>query len=139
MPQPDTVHLLNALRNMHPARKVLSVLVVFYLLFTVAYPVDASLRWWRGVSDHQPQQGKAPTSTWRAGGAIRNIITWEGDTRLWTHIIVELYDTQRVRLEVVEPALLPDAVEVATAQTSQSDFWSAGLALTSLPCKLIRL
>jgi len=89
--------------------------------------------------DREPQQGGAPTSTWRAGDRIRDVLAWEADTRTWARIIVGLYDAQGVRLEIVEPALLPDAVEVATASARQSNFWSAGLALTPLQCKLIRL
>lgn len=89
--------------------------------------------------DRQPQQGKAPTSTWRAGDTIVDTLSWEGDTQTWARVIVGLYDAQGARLEVVEPTLLPDAVEVATARTSQNNFWITGLALTPLQCKLIRL
>lgn len=88
--------------------------------------------------DRQPQQGEAPTSTWRAGDRVHDALSWDDDTRTWVRIIVGLYDAQGVRLEVVEPALLPDAVEVATARTSQSYFRLTVLALTPLQCKLIR-
>ncbi len=72
--------------------------------------------------DRQPQHGDAPTSTWRAGDRISDVLSWESDTRAWVRIIVGLYDAHGVRLEVVEPALLPHAVEVATARTSQRNF-----------------
>jgi hypothetical protein len=89
--------------------------------------------------DSQPQQGNAPTSTWRAGDEIRDTVTWEGDTRGWSRIIVGLYDVHGVRLDVVEPTLFPDAVQVASVSISQRSWQPIGLAQTSLQCKLIRL
>lgn len=90
-------------------------------------------------ADSQPQQGGAPTSTWRAGDEIRDTVLWAGDTRGWSRIIVGLYDVHGARLGVVEPASLPDAVEVATAGISRRSDRPIGLAQTSLQCKLIRL
>ena len=71
--------------------------------------------------DHQPQQGQAPTSTWRAGDTIRDVVTWQGDTGAWARIIIGLYDAQGVRVAVTEPDVLPDAVELATADVSLLD------------------
>lgn len=90
-------------------------------------------------ADSQPQQGSAPTSTWRAGDEIRDRVRWEGDTRRWSRIIVGLYDLHGVRLDVAEPALLPDAVQVATASVSQRYCRPIGFAQAPLQCKLNQL
>jgi hypothetical protein len=90
-------------------------------------------------ADRQPQQGSAPTSTWRAGDAIRDPVTWEGNTSRWARIIVGLYDAQGLRLDVTDPTLLPDAVQVATAAVSRRSCQPVSLAQTPLQCKLIRL
>jgi len=64
-------------------------------------------------ADFQPQQGQAPTSTWRAGDTLRDTATWAGDVGDWARIIVGLYDAQGQRLAVRAPSTLPDAVEIA--------------------------
>ncbi|MFO7635503.1 MAG: glycosyltransferase family 39 protein [Caldilinea sp.] len=89
--------------------------------------------------DRQPQHGRAPTSTWRAGDKFRDVIMWEGDTRTWSHIIIGLYDAQGARLPVSDPNLLPDAVQLATSGISLTDCHRFGFAQVTVQCKLIRL
>jgi hypothetical protein len=68
--------------------------------------------------DSAPQQGQAPTATWRAGDRIADAVAWAGDTGAWARIIVGLYDGQGIRLPVRAPVALPDSVEIATADNN---------------------
>lgn len=65
--------------------------------------------------DRQPQEGQSPTSTWRAGDVVTDDVAWTADTSGWARVIVGLYSAGGVRLGVMEPAALPDAVEIAAA------------------------
>ncbi|HRW46686.1 MAG TPA: glycosyltransferase family 39 protein [Caldilinea sp.] len=65
--------------------------------------------------DQQPQEGQSPTSTWRAGDVVQDAAAWTADTSGWARVIVGLYGADGVRLGVVEPVTLPDAVQIATA------------------------
>ena len=65
--------------------------------------------------DSRPQGGQAPSSTWRAGDVVPDEMAWTADTAGWARVIVGLYGADGVRLGVVEPATLPDAVQIAAA------------------------
>ncbi len=65
--------------------------------------------------DRQPQGGQAPTSTWRAGDVVPDEMAWTAHSDGWTRVIVGLYGADGVRLGVVEPVTLADAVQIAAA------------------------
>jgi hypothetical protein len=54
-------------------------------------------------TDSRPQQGQWPTSTWRKGDVIEEIIFLPHPTGPWSQLIVGLYDQNGTRLEMVEP------------------------------------
>ena len=53
--------------------------------------------------DQQPQQGKAPTSTWLAGEEIVDTVTLPELPDGWRQIIVGLYDETGQRLLIAGP------------------------------------
>lgn len=64
--------------------------------------------------DGQPQSGRYPTSTWRAGDVITDTLTWAGDLGNWKRIILGLYDTNGTRLPLESTtATWSDAFELA--------------------------
>ena len=54
--------------------------------------------------DQQPQQGRAPTSTWLAGDQFLDDMTFSQPLDGWQQIIVGLYDGTGQRLPVASPA-----------------------------------
>jgi 4-amino-4-deoxy-L-arabinose transferase-like glycosyltransferase len=55
--------------------------------------------------DRSPQQGQSPTSTWRKGDGIEDVINLPPPTGKWQQVIVGLYDQSGQVLEVVEPSV----------------------------------
>ncbi len=53
--------------------------------------------------DQQPQQGRAPTSTWLAGEEIEDTVTFTQPLDGWRRIIVGLYDETGQRLPLSSP------------------------------------
>ena len=49
--------------------------------------------------------GQSPTSTWRQGDVIEDVIDLPLPTGEWVQLIVGLYDQSGQVLEVVEPAV----------------------------------
>ena len=54
--------------------------------------------------DQQPQQGRAPTSTWLAGEEIVDTLTFSQPLDGWRQVIVGLYDETGQRLPLAGPA-----------------------------------
>ena len=54
--------------------------------------------------DQQPQQGRAPTSTWLAGEEIVDTLTFSQPLDGWHQVIVGLYDGTGQRLPLASPA-----------------------------------
>lgn len=64
-------------------------------------------------ADHEPQQGRAPTSTWRTGDMIIYSIHWPPPGPNWAAILVGLYQLSTgERLAVVDPSVAHHAVPV---------------------------
>jgi hypothetical protein len=55
-------------------------------------------------TDRQPQVGQWPTSTWRAGDVIEDVIELPPPTGEWSQLIVGLYDQSGTVLQVIEPS-----------------------------------
>ena len=55
--------------------------------------------------DRPPQRGQSPTSTWRQGDVIEDVIDLPLPTGEWVQLIVGLYDQSGQVLEVVEPSV----------------------------------
>jgi 4-amino-4-deoxy-L-arabinose transferase-like glycosyltransferase len=55
-------------------------------------------------ADHQPRQGLWPTSTWRKGDVIEDVIDLPLSTGPWSRVIVGLYDQNGTVLPLIAPA-----------------------------------
>ena len=53
--------------------------------------------------DRPPQDGSFPTSTWRRGDVIDDVVTLPSPGGEWQQVIVGLYDASGTVLPVVEP------------------------------------
>ncbi|WP_448595228.1 glycosyltransferase family 39 protein [Thermoflexus hugenholtzii] len=64
-------------------------------------------------ADHEPQQGRAPTSTWRAGDRIVDLVRWDPPGPDWAMVLVGLYQLATgERLPVLEPPVAHHALPV---------------------------
>ena len=66
-----------------------------YTIFVQLLDADNQLLAQRDV---QPQNGGWPTSTWRSGDRISDVIQWQPTGRPWQKLILGLYDEQGMRL-----------------------------------------
>jgi hypothetical protein len=66
-----------------------------YTIFVQLLDADNQLLAQRDV---QPQNGAWPTSTWRSGDRISDVIQWQPTGRPWQKLILGLYDEQGMRL-----------------------------------------
>jgi hypothetical protein len=57
--------------------------------------------------DRQPLDGEWPTSTWRSGDVVEDIIELPSPTGAWSQLIVGLYAQDGTVLEVMEPSAQP--------------------------------